>query len=281
MADNRTMAQLLQAPTMGYEDAIVIPEIAATNFELKHGLINLVQTKQFFGHDKEDSHAHIRYLNTITSTMRVPNQRFDESFSEAWDRFNDLLRACPHHGFSELHQLDTFYNALNVNDQDSLNSAAGGNFLDKMPSDCLKIIEIKSKVRQSRAKAVVAKVNSNSFTPAISSDVAKLKDMVRALLLDKKNQLSAPATSPTLAPVKAVESNCVTCSGTHSYQNCPATSGNVYQDNIQEYVSQAAVANYNQGNTGFRPQMVANQIRPPRFPPVQNNQNNFNRGNNF
>nr|GFC79652.1 reverse transcriptase domain-containing protein [Tanacetum cinerariifolium] len=37
MADNRTMAQLLQAPTVGYEDAIVIPEIAATNFELKHG----------------------------------------------------------------------------------------------------------------------------------------------------------------------------------------------------------------------------------------------------
>nr|GEW79938.1 reverse transcriptase domain-containing protein [Tanacetum cinerariifolium] len=75
-------------------------------------------------------------------------QRFDESFSEAWDRFNDLHRACPacpHHGFSELHQLDSFYNALNVNDQDSLNSAAGRNFLDKIPSDCLKIIESKSK----------------------------------------------------------------------------------------------------------------------------------------
>ncbi|GKD68115.1 reverse transcriptase domain-containing protein [Tanacetum coccineum] len=52
-------------------------------------------------------------------------QRFDETFYEAWDRFNDLLRACPHHGFSELHQLDTFYNALNSNDQDSLNSATG------------------------------------------------------------------------------------------------------------------------------------------------------------
>nr|GEY40260.1 hypothetical protein [Tanacetum cinerariifolium] len=299
MADNRTMAQLLQAATVGYEDAIVIPEIAATNFELKHGLINLVQNKQFFRHDKEDPHAHIRYFNKITSTMRGPNffppskttnlrneitrfqQRFDESFSEAWDRFNDLLRACPHHGFFELHQLAKFYNALNVNDQDSLNSAAGGNFLDKMPSDCLKIIGSKSKVLQSRAKAFVAKVNSSSSTPAISSDIAELKDMVRALLLDKKNQSSAPATSPTPALVKAVESNCVTYGGTYSYQNCPATSGNVYQDNIYEYVSQAAVANYNQGNTGFRSQMVANQIRLPGFPPVQNNQNNFNWGNNF
>nr|GEY98545.1 hypothetical protein [Tanacetum cinerariifolium] len=248
MADNRTMAQLLQAPTVGYEDAIVILEIAATNFKLKHGLINLVQNKQFFGHDKEDPHAHIRYFNKITSTFFPPSkttnlrneitrfqQRFDESFSEAWDRFNDLLRACPHHGFSELHQLDTFYNALNVNDQDSLNSTAGGIFLDKLPSDCLKIIESKSKVRQSRAKAVVAKVNSNSSTPAISSDVAELKDMVRALLLDKKNQSSAPAPSPTPAPVKAVESNCVTCGVLRNIQSQGQSTQNQCQNIQNQY----------------------------------------------
>nr|GFB03135.1 reverse transcriptase domain-containing protein [Tanacetum cinerariifolium] len=189
MADNRTMAQLLQAPTVGYEDAIVIPEIAATNFELKH----------------------------------------------AWDRFNDLLRACPHHGFSELHQLDTLYNALNVINQDSLNSAAGGNFLDKMPSDCLKIIESKSKVRQSRAKAVVAKVNSSSSTPAISSDVDELKDMVRALLLDKKNQSSTPATSLTPAPVKAVESNCVTCGVLRNIQSQGQSTQNQCQNIQNQY----------------------------------------------
>ncbi|GKC03732.1 reverse transcriptase domain-containing protein [Tanacetum coccineum] len=66
MADNRTMAQLLEAPIEGYEDAIVVPEITANNFEIKHGLLNLVQNKQFFGHDKEDPHAHIRYFNKIT-----------------------------------------------------------------------------------------------------------------------------------------------------------------------------------------------------------------------
>nr|GFC77899.1 hypothetical protein [Tanacetum cinerariifolium] len=203
MADNRIMAELLQAPTEGYEDAIVIPEITTNNFELKHGLINLVQNKQFFGHDKEDPHAHIRYFNKITSTIRVPN------------------RACLHHGFSKLHQLDTFYNSLNVNDHDSLNSAAGGNFLDKMPRECLKIIESKSKVRQLRAKVVVSKVGMSSSTPAISSDVAELKDMVKALLLDKKNQSPALTPSTTPSPVKAVEPNCVTCGGAHAYQNCP------------------------------------------------------------
>ncbi|GKF94602.1 hypothetical protein Tco_0284302, partial [Tanacetum coccineum] len=66
MDDTRTMAQLLEAPTAGYENAIVVTEIAADNFELKHGLLNLVQNKQFFGHDKEDPHGHIRYFNKIT-----------------------------------------------------------------------------------------------------------------------------------------------------------------------------------------------------------------------
>ncbi|GKA10790.1 reverse transcriptase domain-containing protein [Tanacetum coccineum] len=317
MDDNHTMAQLLEAPTVGYEDAIVVPEITADNFELKHGLLTLVQNKQFFGHDKEDPHAHIRYFNKITSTMKFSNvpkpprpiltwddlvskfinkffppsktinlrneitrfqQRFDETIYEPWDRFNDLLRACPHHRFLELRQLDTFYNALNSNDQDSLNSTAGGNFLDKMPHDCLRIIESKSKVRNSRNKPVVAKVSSSSSTPGISPDVAELKDMVKDLLLDKKSQASAP--------VKAVEESCVTCGGAHSYRNCPATDGNVYRDNIQEYVFQAAATNFNQGNTGYRAP-IANQIRPPGFPPIQqnqgNNQNRYNqnRGNNY
>nr|GFB38273.1 hypothetical protein [Tanacetum cinerariifolium] len=82
-----------------------------------------------------------------------------------------------------------------------------------MPRECLNIIESKSKVRQTRAKAVFAKVGTSSSTPAISSDVAELKDMVKALLLDKKNQSPAPTPSTTPAPVKAVESSCVTYGG--------------------------------------------------------------------
>nr|GFA94365.1 reverse transcriptase domain-containing protein [Tanacetum cinerariifolium] len=111
-----------------------------------------------------------------------------------------------------------------VLDQDSLNFAAGGNFLDKMPRECIAIIERKYKVHYSRKKPVVAKVSTNTSTSGISSDVVELKDMVKALLLDKKSQ------SP--APVKAVKESCITYGGSHSYHNCPATDGNVYRDNI-------------------------------------------------
>ncbi|GKA95059.1 hypothetical protein Tco_0817097 [Tanacetum coccineum] len=100
--------------------------------------------------------------------------------------------------------------------------------------------------------------------------------MMKTMLIDKQK-----AQAPV--PVKAVEQSCVTCGGAHSYRNCPATDGNVYRDNIQEYVLQVVVANFNQGNTNSRPPIVSNQIRPPGFPPIQNNQNRFNpnQGNNF
>nr|GEX36463.1 reverse transcriptase domain-containing protein [Tanacetum cinerariifolium] len=120
-----------------------------------------------------------------------------------------------------------------------------------MPRECLAIIESKSKVCYSRNKPVVAKVSTNTSSSGISPDVAKLKDMVKALLLDKKSQNQSPTT------VKAVEENYVTCGGGHSYRNCPATDGNVYRDNIQEFVFQAFAVNYNQGNTSYRPPMIA------------------------
>nr|GEU57600.1 hypothetical protein [Tanacetum cinerariifolium] len=181
MADNRTMAQILQAPIEGYEDAIVVPQINANNFELKQTLINFVQSNQFTG--RQDPHNHLRFFNKVTFTFRhpeVPNttiklllfpfslegesriwldkepprsiltwedlvskfmnqffppskttylrneitnflQKPNESFNEAWEHFKDLLR------------------------QYALDSAAGGNFLDKIPRECLSIIESKSK----------------------------------------------------------------------------------------------------------------------------------------
>nr|GEY13728.1 reverse transcriptase domain-containing protein [Tanacetum cinerariifolium] len=70
LADNRTMAQMLQAPIEGYEDAIVVPPINTNNFELKQTLINLVQSNQFTG--RQDPHNHLRFFNKVTSTFRHP-----------------------------------------------------------------------------------------------------------------------------------------------------------------------------------------------------------------
>nr|GEU48716.1 reverse transcriptase domain-containing protein [Tanacetum cinerariifolium] len=130
-----------------------------------------------------------------------------------------------------------------------------------MPRECLAIIKSKSKVHYSRNKPVVAKGSMNTSTFGISPDVAELKDMVKVLLLDKKSQNQAPAI------VKAVVESCVTCGGAHSYRKCPATDGNIYRDNIQEFVSQASTVNYNQGNTSYRPPMIGVSYDGPQILP--------------
>nr|GFB20048.1 reverse transcriptase domain-containing protein [Tanacetum cinerariifolium] len=76
MADQRTMAELLRAPTEGYAEAIVVPPILAEQFKLKRSLINMMTSDQFFGLEKENPHDHIRWFNKITSTIKykdVPN----------------------------------------------------------------------------------------------------------------------------------------------------------------------------------------------------------------
>ncbi|GKB97281.1 reverse transcriptase domain-containing protein [Tanacetum coccineum] len=284
-----TMEELLHAPTEGYREAIVLPEINADHFEIKTNLLQLVQANLFHSYERENPHAHINSFKRITSTLRfrdVPNdviklmmfpyslegnarlwyekeppnsiltwedlvtkfvnqffppsktthlkneisrftQNSEETFSQAWERFKEMLRACPHHGFTELTQVDTFYNSLNENDQDSLNSAAGGNLLSKTTREFLNIIENKSKVRYSRNKSNVSRMNTTSRECVSKTDerIDKLADQLSTLVV-------------TPAPVKAVEEICVTCSGPHAWYNCPIT------DNNQASVC-AATGSYN------------------------------------
>nr|GEZ90456.1 reverse transcriptase domain-containing protein [Tanacetum cinerariifolium] len=303
MADNRTMTQMLQAPIEGYEDAIVVPQINANNFELKQTRINLVQSNQFTR--RQDPHNHLRFFNKVNSTFRhpeVPNtmiklllfpfsldgeariwldkepprsiltwedlvskfinqffppskttylrneiinflQKPNETFNDPWERFKDLLWQCPHYGFSELHQLDTFYNALNPNDQDALDSAAGGNFSDKIPRECLSIIKSKSKFRYSRSRVTDVRANTNaplsSSSPSNSFDLqqidASLEDRLdihmnrfEKSLNDMKNSFITP-----IAPLKVVEENL--------YNNKPSSSSSLSSNTIPNPKGKAKV----------------------------------------
>nr|GEY98313.1 reverse transcriptase domain-containing protein [Tanacetum cinerariifolium] len=76
MADNRTMEELVQAPTKRYGEAIVIPEINADHFEIKTNLLQLVQANLYHGFERENPHTHINNFKRITSTLKfkdVPN----------------------------------------------------------------------------------------------------------------------------------------------------------------------------------------------------------------
>nr|GEX35980.1 reverse transcriptase domain-containing protein [Tanacetum cinerariifolium] len=133
-------------------------------------------------------------------------------------------------------QLDTFYNALNPNDQDALDSAAGGN-----------------RVTDSR---VSTNAPLPSSSPSHSFDLqqitASLEDKldIRMNRLEKSlNDMKASFVTPT-ASIKEVKEVCVMCRANHSYNHCPLTRGNefpVFHDNIQQFQT-AAVGNFVQGN---------------------------------
>nr|GEV47762.1 reverse transcriptase domain-containing protein [Tanacetum cinerariifolium] len=270
MADNHTMAQMLQAPIEGYEDAIV-----------------------FTG--RQDPHNHLRFFNKVTSTFRhpeVPNtaiklllfpfslegeahiwlekepprsiltwedlvskfinqffppskttylrneitnflQKPNETFNEAWERFKDLLRQCPHHGFSELHQLDTFYNALNPNDQDALDSATGGNFLDKITQNINAPLSSSSPLNSFDLQQIAASledkldIRMNRFEKSLN---------------DMKNSFVAPT-----APLKAVEENRQNNQGA-VYQNRPQQALNYQAPAQQNTVTHSKFGAYTNAN---------------------------------
>nr|GEW45972.1 hypothetical protein [Tanacetum cinerariifolium] len=220
MADNRTMAQMLQAPIEVYEDAIVVPPISANNFELKQTLINLVQSNQFTGEariwlDKEPPRSILTWEDLVSKFI---NQFFPPSKTT-------YLR-------NEITNL--------------------------IPRECLSIIESKSKVRYSRSRVTDSRANKNdplsSSLPSNSFDlqqiVTSLEDKleIRMNLFEKSlNDMKTSFITPT-APIKAVEEVCVTCGANHSYNHCPLTRGNefpVFHDNIQQFQTAAKVAQQN------------------------------------
>nr|GEV24010.1 reverse transcriptase domain-containing protein [Tanacetum cinerariifolium] len=259
--DDRTMEERLQAPTEGYGEAIVIPEILAENFKIKTNLLQLVQTNKFHGFERDNPHTHISSFKRMTATLKYrdvpkdaiklmlfpyslegaariwyekepPNSiltwddpvnkfvnqiippsktthlkneisrftpRFEKTFGEAWDRFKEMLSACPHHGFSE----------------DS-----------------------------------VSKTDDR---------INKLADQISNLVEIVNKQVITPATT------KAVEKTCVICGGAHAYYDCIATDSN--QPNVC-----AATGSYNQVSL---PNRASHQIPPPGFASVQNNPISF------
>nr|GEX19728.1 DNA-directed DNA polymerase [Tanacetum cinerariifolium] len=226
MADNHTMEEMLQAPTKGYGDAIVVLDILAENFEIRTGLLSLIQANQFHGFESNNPHDHIRSFNRITSTLKFR------------DVPNDAIKLM----------------LFPIRSKEPL-KFAGENLLRKTPHDALIIIENKSKVRYSRNKPVAFKVSTTSSGNSSSMDakIDKLTVTISNLVETFNKKITTPAT------LKAVEETCVICGGAHPYYDCIATDSNISS-------VCTTTSTYNQGSIGFRPQVATNyRASPPEW----------------
>nr|GFA46814.1 reverse transcriptase domain-containing protein [Tanacetum cinerariifolium] len=253
MADNHTMEELHQAPIEGNGEAIVIPEINADHFEIKTNLLQLVQANPYHSFERENPHTHINNFKRITSTLKFRNVSNDviklmmfsyslEGNARVWyDKeppnsiltWEDLVNKLVNQFFppsktthlkNEISRFtqrfkETFGEAC---ERYSLNVAVGGNLLSKTTREALQIIENKSKVRYSRNKSNISRMNKTSRDNASKSDdrIDKLADQISTLVDIFAKKIVTPA------PVKAVEESCVTCGGAHAYYNFPNTDSN-------------------------------------------------------
>nr|GEX26959.1 reverse transcriptase domain-containing protein [Tanacetum cinerariifolium] len=231
MADNRTMAQMLQAPIEGYEDAIVVPQINANNFELNQTLINLVQSNQFTG--RQDPHNHLCFFNKVTSTFRhpeVPNTTIKLllfPFSLKGEARIWLDKEPPRLILTWEDRVSKFINQFFPPSKTTYLQKEITNFLQK-PNETFNeawerfkdLLRHKSKVRYSRSRVTDVRANANAPLPTSSHSNSFDLQQIAASLEDKLdirmnrfkkslNDMKNSFITPT-APLKAVEENTIT-----------------------------------------------------------------------
>nr|GFB02296.1 hypothetical protein [Tanacetum cinerariifolium] len=232
MVDNRTMEKMFQAPTEGYGDVIVVPDILAENFEIRTSLLSLIQANQFHDFESNNPHDHIRSFNRITSTLfwDVPNDAiklmlFPYSLEGAAKILYEKEPPRSILTWGDLRHLekrekDSRKCLDNVPTKDFRSC---GNLLRKTPQDALIIIENKLKVRYLRNKPVAFKVSTTSSGNSSSMDprIDKLTDTISNLVKTLNKKMTTPAI------VKAVEETCVICRGAYLYYDYIAIDSNI------------------------------------------------------
>ncbi|KAH9704917.1 hypothetical protein KPL70_011661 [Citrus sinensis] len=166
--------------------------------------------------------------NEITSFHQLK----DESLYEAWERFKELFRRCPHHGIPCCIQLETFYNGLNPSTRLMVDASANGALLSKSYTEAYEILERIANnnyqwpsTRQPAARGSAGVHNIDAIT-ALSAQVTSLTNMVKAMT-------AAPAT------VKQVtELSCVYCGEEHDFDNCPGNPTSVNYKHTTTWFSQ-------------------------------------------
>ena len=68
-----------------------------------------------------------KVVKELTSFQQFEN----ESLSEAWERFTELQRSCPHHGLPKDVLIRTFYNGVTSSTRDSIDAKARGFLMRK------------------------------------------------------------------------------------------------------------------------------------------------------
>ena len=189
--------------------------------------------------------------NALRGKITSFQQQHDESVREAWERFQDNILECPHHGMESWLLMQTFYHGLGNSARETMDAAAGGAFLS---------------LTIPQATTLVEKMASNQGWNEERTQTRKL-DLLMKKLDDKAGD------KKEVMHVYNSHMTCEECGDTgHSGNHCPEMLEDV------NYINN----NNNNNNYYHRPQQNQgwNQQRPNYSGNYQGN-NSYNNNNNF
>nr|GEX18177.1 hypothetical protein [Tanacetum cinerariifolium] len=272
----RTMEELCQPFINGQGRSISPIPIQATDFGLRHHMIQQVQnTCQFHELPSDDANRHIDKFLEITQHMKQNGvsddalrlSLFPYSLTHHAIVWCDLLPRNSIHSFDDMMRKylskyfppsmvtklrneitkfdqklhESLFEAWELSHRDTINAAARGTFMQKTPKECYELIENMAAHHNHWDTSAIGDETSRNIS---SASTIESPEVVRQLKMINKNFLEMMRQFQT---IKVVDTKCETCGGPRSFTECPAVGG------YTQETAYATTGNYNSGGTGSLP----------------------------
>ncbi|GFZ19874.1 hypothetical protein Acr_28g0005790 [Actinidia rufa] len=192
-----------------------------------------------------------------------------ESFFQAWERFKDLLNACPYHNFPPWHTINSFYSSLSATMKMFFESMCG-KFSKKNPEQAFEYFDYLANLSSDWACTEPNNVNKSSPSTRHVGVTYKLRveDDVNAKLTALSRQVEALAHAKAATSLTNESSSmCVLCDTMDHYTDvCPIVAG------VKEARGQVNVGQQNMQSFSQNPQNFQSQQQPYKAPysyPIQ------------
>ena len=91
----------------------------------------------------------IHRTNALKRQIMNFTQKDSETFYQSWERFKDLLNACPHHGYENWRLISFFYESLTPKMRQFVQTMCNREFFDKEPEEAFEYFDYLAENAQS------------------------------------------------------------------------------------------------------------------------------------
>nr|GEU46069.1 reverse transcriptase domain-containing protein [Tanacetum cinerariifolium] len=288
IADQRTMAELLRAPTEGYAEEIVVPLLLAEKFKLKHGLINMMT----LDHDANSSSSEIAKLthsvnqqtSVVTTAMTAILKQFQATPPPAFVKsIEEIYLICSgaHPYYQCLAAGGNTFSELRDNIQGYVAAAAEDECVEETLTD-QDLVEYNIKVPPpllhiniTLAEALILIPKYHKMLKALLSNKEKLLELANtplnkncsAVILKKlPEKLRDPGKFLILCGFR--ELKCKSLADLESINMI-----NIYDDSSEDFLENLFATNYQSGNPTFssHPNLTSPEVKDDVFDPEGGN----------